>query len=234
MEKIERWSLWVWNYHGSSRIGLTTCRPKQKGGTSALSKERSETFLVRVVTEDSATARTNPIVWWLVVLIQTEVVESQPVWTVAELKDELDFPHKVQAIDHYRRILILDIGYSQWIRDRSPQWGGEDEKQDMRESLNEVNLDWIDQDQDRLQMNMIDNYQELRQYHSPVWTMCMSCMYAFLSKWLRDETIGPMADVIRLHLEKLVLFRLQTRYAVKAEIYEGFPRNTLSATPTRW
>jgi hypothetical protein len=110
MGRITNPSAWVWNYLGISKMALTTYTPTR---TKELGVAISR-FLVRTIVDANSTPRTNPLSWWLVVLIQKEVVEDQPRWALADIKDSLNFKHKLKAISHYTPAIILSVGFDNW------------------------------------------------------------------------------------------------------------------------
>ncbi|KAL4913992.1 hypothetical protein BDW62DRAFT_205040 [Aspergillus aurantiobrunneus] len=61
------------------------------------------------------TPQTNPLLWWLAVLVQIEVLDDQPRWLLAALRDTLDFMQKLEAIDHYARVTVLETSFFEWI-----------------------------------------------------------------------------------------------------------------------
>jgi len=176
-------------------------------------------FFTIVIMDADATPKTNPLLWWLAILIQTEVLETQPRWEIAEIRDMLDFPGKLEAIDHYSRVLILDYAYHHWMYDKSPQGAPDSVKIKVTESLDAISIDWVDQDQERPHVDLLE---EIRMYPSSAWTLCHSYIDPILTQWLTDQSTGPICDVIKLRRKKLVLFKQRKRYCIKLEIYEDF------------
>lgn len=66
--------------------------------------EAVKEFFTLVIMDANATPRTNPLLWWLAMLIQTEVLDHQPRWQLEGVQDHLDLPSKLEAIDHYARL----------------------------------------------------------------------------------------------------------------------------------
>ena len=169
--------------------------------------------------DSDATPTNNPLLWWLVVLIQTEVMDNQPRWEVEGVQKTLDFSQKLEALDHYTRVLILDYAYHAWMNDHSSGGASQSDKEKITKYLDTVSLEWVAQDQERPQLSYIE---EFKLSNSWEWIQCSSYIHPILAQWLTDRSRGPMSDIIKLRRRKLVLFKQQRRYCVKMEIHEDF------------
>ncbi|KAE8384186.1 hypothetical protein BDV23DRAFT_177252 [Aspergillus alliaceus] len=76
------------------------------------------------------------------VLIQTEVLDNQPRWQVAQLQDTLDFSQKLEAIDYYARVLVLEYVFSRWLGDASPRAMSPAQKRQVVEALDKIACIW--------------------------------------------------------------------------------------------
>ncbi|RHZ49401.1 uncharacterized protein CDV56_106182 [Aspergillus thermomutatus] len=130
---------------------IDTIRYYAKSGRSLkVLGQMASIFFVKMIKDATATPHTNPLVWWLAVLIQTEVLGDQPRWKLAGLQDTLSFSPKLEAIDHYARVLVLEDAF--YRGDLSPA-----EKEDLQDSLNQVSISWIDQDAERPPVDSLQN-----------------------------------------------------------------------------
>lgn len=182
-------------------------------------EDEVKAFFTLAVMDSDATPTTNPLLWWLAVLIQVEVLDNQPRWVIDGVSDMLDFPGKLEALDHYARVLVLHSTFYKWVNDRSPQAACQSDREKVVKSLDAVSIDWVDQDQERPHRDFIEEY---RTYHSSEWETCYSYINPILTQWLTDRTKGPIGDIIKLRRKRLVLFRQRTQYNVKMEIHDWF------------
>jgi hypothetical protein len=205
------WQLkdWIDAIHDYAESG---CAPEALAATV---KE----FFAQAVMDTSATPKTNLLLWWLAVLIQTEVLDNQPRWYVAQLLDNLEFPQKLEAIDHYARSLVLECSFYQWINDTSPVNGSQAQKEKVVQSLDRVPLDWVEQDRER---PPVDFRQEALEVASAEWQLCTAYIRPILVKWLRERTVGPMSVVIELRRGGLVPLPPRKHFGVKMKIYEDY------------
>jgi hypothetical protein len=121
--------------------------------------EKVKEFFILVIMDANATPQTNPLLWWLAMLLQTEVLVHPPGSQLEGVQDHLDFPGQLEAIDHYARVLILDFAYSSWMHDhQSPQGASQSHKIEVTTSLDTVSLDWVDQDQERPPVDILEEF----------------------------------------------------------------------------
>jgi hypothetical protein len=176
-------------------------------------REAIEEIFMAAITDANATANTNPLLWWLAVIIQTEVLGNQ---SRLEVDDRLDFLGKLEAIDHYSRALVLNFAFNSWLGEKGTSQA---DKEKVIRALDSVSLDWVDQDQEP-QINPMDNSEMV---NSQAWQSCSSYINAIFDRWLTDHSSGPICDVTKLRRRTLAPPVEQvTRYCVKMEIYEDF------------
>jgi hypothetical protein len=180
----------------------------------------TNTFFMKMIKDATANPHTNPLTWWLAVLIQTEVLDNQPRWTVAGVQDTLSFSQKVEAIDHYARVLVLE--YAIYRGDLSPT-----QKEDLQSSLNQVSISWIDQDAER---PAVDPRQALFESVSHKWRTYTEHMRPIFAEWLTGQSTGPMSTVILFLHGKLETPSYRKVYKVKMQIEEDFSVDPMMAT----
>ncbi|KAF4181079.1 hypothetical protein CNMCM8927_004860 [Aspergillus lentulus] len=181
--------------------------------------EMTITFFVKMIKDATATPHTNPLVWWLAVLIQTEVLDDQPRWTVAGVQDTLSFAQKLEAIDHYARVLVLEDAI--YRGDLSPN-----QKEDLQSSLNQVTISWIDQDAER---PAVDPRQALFESVSHKWRTYTEYMRPIFAELLTGQSPGPMSTVILFLHGKLETPSYKKVYIVKMQIEEVFSIDPMMA-----
>ncbi|KAJ9640280.1 hypothetical protein H2199_005819 [Coniosporium tulheliwenetii] len=172
--------------HIYAHLRRRTFRPMQ---------EAIEEFFLTAIMDPNPTPTTNPLLWWLVVLIQSEVLENQARLPIPDLVDHLDFPAKLEALDHYSRALILDHAFQSWCNLRPPLTPKSEWKEEVVRTLDKVSLDWVDEDRDPPSATIGDHNRLL---DSPAWSLCCSHINHSFDQWLTDSSSGPMREIINL------------------------------------
>jgi hypothetical protein len=140
------------------------------------------------------------------------------------MEDVLDFPGKLEALNHYARVLTLQVAFQSWLNLKPPapsEW-----KVEVTQGLDKRSMEWVDEDQERPQANSWD---EELMVMSPAWQSCISHVQDFVHEWLVLGSRGPMHEILRLRqasrgeatAEKVA--RLE--YRVMMQIYENFTRS---------
>ncbi|RHZ52488.1 hypothetical protein CDV55_104360 [Aspergillus turcosus] len=181
--------------------------------------EMAHTFFVRVIKDATATPHTNPLAWWLAVLIQTEVLGNQTRWEVTGEQDTLSFSQKLEAIDHYARVLVLDDAI--YRGDLSPT-----QKGNLQDTLNKVSISWIDEDSER---PAVDIHQAFLESFSQKWRIYAEYLRPIFAEWLTGQTTGPLSTVILFLHGRLETPAYKKVYKVKMEIYEEFSVSPMRA-----
>jgi hypothetical protein len=206
---------------GSQKDDVDAIRYYAKSGRSLkVLGDMTNTFFVKMIKDATATPHTNPLLSWLAVLIQTQVLDDYPRWTVAGVHDTLSFSQKLEAIDHYARVLVLEDAI--YRGDLNPA-----EKQDLQNSLNQVSISWIDQDAER---PAVDLRQALLDSVSHKWRTYTEYMRPIFAEWLTGQSTGPMSTVILFLHGKLETPSYRKVYKVKMQIEEGFSVDPIMAT----
>ncbi|PKX91200.1 uncharacterized protein P174DRAFT_395145 [Aspergillus novofumigatus IBT 16806] len=151
--------------------------------------------------------------------LKTEVLDDQPRWTVAGLQDTTSFSQKLEAIDHYARVLVLEDAI--YRGDLSPA-----QKEDLQNSLNQVSISWIDQDAER---PAVDLRQTLLDSVSHKWRTYTEYMRPIFAEWLTGQSTGPMSTVILFLHGKLETPSYNKVYKVKMQIEEYFSIDPMMA-----
>lgn len=75
-------------------------------------------FFVKAVMDPQPSPKTNPILWWLMVTIQSQVLDGEPDSVIGgpdrEFALDLTFDDKLKALNHYARLLTLESLLHDW------------------------------------------------------------------------------------------------------------------------
>lgn len=63
-------------------------------------KEAIEEFWRRSIMDENVSPKTNALLWWIAVVIQSDVLDTQPRLPVSGMTEGLDFRGKIEALDH--------------------------------------------------------------------------------------------------------------------------------------
>ncbi|KAH0556227.1 hypothetical protein GP486_005848 [Trichoglossum hirsutum] len=181
-------------------------------------KEAVQDFCTIAVMDGNASVGENPLLWWIAVVMQSEVFDKQARLPIAGMEDELDFKGKLEALDHYARVLILDFAFTKWSRSASRA-----DLAEVQGSLNSKSIKWVDEDGERPPEEELEGPEGA--LLSFAWLICIPDIRCMVDKWLVMDSLGPMDSIIRLmqgcwvgKKEK----RKHYKYVAKMQIYEDF------------
>lgn len=121
-------------------------RRREKGGFEDVWRP-IQNLLFRAVSKPKSTARNNPLVWWLAVLVRSAVSDetdfiSRGRFHMNPMPMDVDLEGRVQAVVHYGKVLVLDDAFSAWsvvsTETERTEWVME-----VQSSLNMVSIEWI-------------------------------------------------------------------------------------------
>ncbi|RHZ48400.1 uncharacterized protein CDV56_103031 [Aspergillus thermomutatus] len=182
---------------------IDTIRYYAKSGQSLkVLGEMASAFFVKVIKDATATPHTNPLAWWLAVLIQTEVLGDQPRWKVAGVQGTL-------------------LGRRHLSRRPKPI-----QKENLQDTLNHVSISWIDQDAER---PAVDIRQAFLESFSQKWRIYTEYLRPIFAEWLTGQSTGPMSTVIFFLHGKLETPSYKKVHKVMMEIYEEFSASPMRA-----
>jgi hypothetical protein len=193
-------------------------------------KEAIEAFILTSLKDTTATVETNPLLWWVAILIQTEVDGAQSACFADILIDTLGFYAKLEAIDHYSRALLLDHCFRSWCHAPSPLAPKREWIEDVVKMLDKVSIDWIDED---TEPPFYEEDDRNLTPESPGWVACLTHMLPNLENWLGGASAGPMREITTLRRRlsydrnqevqvEGVESRGRARYKLLVQIVEGF------------
>lgn len=99
LNDIKLYSSLTWS---SAYDGSTRCSHK-----NAMTENIEEFFHVCLF-DPNATPRTNLILWWVAVLIHSDVQMRHPRLPISGMVDQIDMTAKLHAINHYARVLVAE------------------------------------------------------------------------------------------------------------------------------
>ncbi|EXJ57158.1 hypothetical protein A1O7_07503 [Cladophialophora yegresii CBS 114405] len=105
---------------------------------------------VNMITDHAPTASKNPLFWWLTVLVRSAIEPLQEMDYISRgrflmniLSMDLDLCGRLEAIQHYAKVLVLDKALDLW-RPYSDDWALQ-----VNRDLDAANLDWLDEGKDQ-------------------------------------------------------------------------------------
>lgn len=166
--------------------------PQKFKPRSATFTGRVAAFFLCVLRDPEPTPRTNPLLWWIAVLIHSELNNPKPRPPVHGIDDKLDLSAKLEALDHYARVLIFHRTFVKFIRTQSilqslPEW-----KLEVVSWVEAADVSWVSQDR--------ETPQELQEpdINSKGWLEFRNSLREAVDAWLVIETPGPMHEILSL------------------------------------
>jgi hypothetical protein len=164
-------------------------RPRSK-----VVEELVDAFFLLVVREFDPTPRTNPILWWLAVLIHSDLHRCHPRLPVPGLEDSLDFTAKLDALDHYSRVLVFHNTFIDWTTLRNPSQPLPSNQLEVARWVDAANIAWVDRDREAPQSDSVEDVD----LESPAWSEYHHHLRTAVNAWLVADTEGPMREIIAL------------------------------------
>ena len=162
-------------------------------------KDAIKTFFYLAVTDCAPSSRTNPIIWWMAVLVQTQVLDHQPELPLGrpdrDFDSALTIDGKLQALNHYARVLVLESVIYIWKPSDQGCWGRSAIKKKLVADLDSQDMVWVDEDKERPPIRTSD---ELTLMATPAWQECLEHLRGLVEKWLSADSRGPMRELLSL------------------------------------
>ena len=121
---------------------------------------------IKMIMDPNPTASTNPLLWWLTVLVRSAIDSTQQDdyisrgrFLMSIIPMDLDLRSRIEAVQHFSKILVLDRAIASWEPDL-PEW-----ELEVKRDLNLPNMDWLDEDIDKRPSDDDDP----RACQSPAW-----------------------------------------------------------------
>lgn len=169
--------------------------------------ETVDTFFHKAVCDSQPTARTNPLLWWMGVLIHGDVVrrhDSLPT-LLPGLVDSLGFRDKLAALEHYARVLVFHSTFLKWVADSAPHplSGPGEEQTVVAQWVEGRDISWVDAgfdvepEQDRQEPDL----------NAAAWQSWHEVLREAVGTWLTWDSEGPLREVHALRTQTMPLAR---------------------------
>ncbi|CAD6590557.1 MAG: hypothetical protein ASARMPRED_004855 [Alectoria sarmentosa] len=167
-------------------------------------REAAYKLFLLAVTDSEPSSRTNSILWWMAVLIRTQVLDDQPELPLGRPDKDFDpaltFNGKLEAFNHYARVLVLDSFIHQWkptdYKSEGPFRNDSSAiLEKVRADLHSDEIVWVDEDAERPPISVST---ENRLMATPAWQECLAELRSLVDAWLNTDSRGPMREVLSL------------------------------------
>lgn len=203
--------------------------------------ETVEAFFLRAISDPSPTVRTNPLLWWVAVLVHGDVLQQHqrlPIHMPGS-PDTLALPDKLQALEHYSRVLVMNDTFKRWVTESSPNAmspAGPHQQEGGR-WVEQTDVAWVDADMDEPAADAPRAEPDLG---SPAWEDWHKTLRKAAETWLMWNSEGPLREILTLRASAMPLARPQqvpaavaprTRYQIKYSITHNWQTDPGSYTP---
>ena len=175
------------------------------GGNRKRIEEAAKDFLISALMDPNPSPRTNPILWWLAVLVHNGVVDDLPGLPIGgfgkSAARNVDLNNKLQALDYFARALVLEMLIHTWIPSdmgHRISWPPSSRphqsamKQHVLTFLEHADVAGVYQDHE-IYPALKKNAHELS---APAWQECIAHLQTLIDKWLTPDTCGPMREIL--------------------------------------
>ena len=182
-----------------------------RGNVGRITDAVKEIF-VKVVMDPYPSPRTNLILWWLVVIIHSQVLDSQPECPVGgpikDLVPNLSFDGKLKVLNHYARILTLEVLLHSWEPPDTINHASASKflaiKREILERAKNESTRWGNQDAESpLSQQLLHEEPYMR---TQAWQECLENLRSLVDAWLVHDCYGPIREILGL-LEGLAVTR---------------------------
>lgn len=159
-------------------------------------KDAAMDIFILALEDKSPSPRTNPLLWWTVVLISSQIFESQPEipFGLGEklpntgYVPNLSFHKKLEALYHYATVLVVETFVRQWSPSDTQYHPFRGKTSAMKNQvvayLDKVDNYWVDEDQERPQPDLRD---EAMQLNTLPWQECLAQLQSLVRSWLAPD-----------------------------------------------
>jgi hypothetical protein len=164
---------------------------------SKVVQDLADAFFLLSIRDPDPTPCTNPILWWLAVLVHSDVHRSHPRLPVPDLEDSLDLTAKLDALDHYSRVLVFHNNFINWTTPPHPLQPVPRWKHEVPRRVDAVDIAWVNQNREAPRSDVAESLN----LESPAWSDYQETLKAAVNDWLVADTEGPMCDIIACDVE---------------------------------
>jgi len=149
-------------------------------------------LLTRLITDTAATPHGNPLLWWVAILVRSAISDgpddyiSRGIFNMNILPMDLDIRGRVEAVEHYCKVFVLDHTFSTWNTDQQSL-------SEVQTQLNQVDNKWMSDDNATRPPASLDN----RTCQSPAWQDLLRHLRKNCRKFL-GERKGTVMHQVRL------------------------------------
>lgn len=182
--------------------------PERRGFNALL--EKTLEFMLTCILDPKPSVSTNPLLWWVAVAALTEpcCFPNLPIPNIdnpkaPDLPDLLDVHAKLDALDHYARVLLLHRAFSTWL-DGPPLSIGQQlappqsfvadltARNDLAHCFDRVSLQWLNEGHERPPQL----YREMTSHEQ--WASCEAHVKESLKEWFDPTAISVVDQVASL------------------------------------
>lgn len=175
------------------------------GGNRKRIEEAAKDFFILALTDPKPSPRSNPILWWLAVLIHNRIVDRLPGLPFGAVRKDparnVDLNNKLEALDYFVRVLVLEVLIHTWIpsdmghRVSWPPFSRTHPsamKQQVLTFLEHADVPGVYQDHAIYPVLQKD----ARELSGPAWQECIAHLKTLINEWLIIDTRGPMREIL--------------------------------------
>lgn len=167
-------------------------------GQFGLVEQAIYSFVIHVLTDTSATPKSNPLLWWTTVLVRSSLETSGPEDFISRgrfrsniLPMDLDIEQRLEGIVHFAKVFLLDHAFATWEPIPKTQL------LEVQDDLNKVDNTWISE------------YSSPRpaEQHSrgscdtPAWNSVIEHIERTFAKYLDQSGGTPMRHIMSVRKE---------------------------------
>ncbi|KIM45634.1 hypothetical protein M413DRAFT_442291 [Hebeloma cylindrosporum] len=146
---------------------------------------------LNIIMQANPTAKTNPLLFWVGLILQTEEFGHHQRLEFSGLKDTLTTREKLEALVHYARVFIMDFAYTSWLGSDSvhKEW-----KTAVESALNSKPSHWVDQGLPR----PVDQRGDPTDFSQPHWKSFKTHFEPLRTQWLVKGSNSPIGVILEL------------------------------------
>ncbi|KAH9859284.1 hypothetical protein J1614_012198 [Plenodomus biglobosus] len=169
------------------------------GGKAGLVEQEIYDFIMNILTDTSATPKTNPLLWWTTVLVRLSLEANGEEDFISRgrfcsniLPMDLNVQQRLEGIVHFAQVFLLDLAFNTW------QPIPETQLLEVQSDLNVVDNTWIGKYNSPRPAAQNDG----RTCETPAWKSVIKHVEKTFAKYLEDQ-VGetPMRWIISLRME---------------------------------
>jgi hypothetical protein len=156
-------------------------------------KDAVHEFCLSIIMQENPTPHNNPLLFWVVLCLQTEEFGNQQRLEFDGVKDELTMREKLEALVHYARVFIMDYAYQRWLSSDSVS------KEGQTTITNTLNSDlkdysWIDSGL----LRPVDQQGDPPNFAQGHWQAFKVHFEAIHTRWLVKGSNSPIGMILEL------------------------------------